>query len=59
MARTCTYLIAAMSVGFSCSVFAERFGGDAELSAQAIFTSTFFSLVTAPAVLAIAGRLGV
>ena len=41
-------LIAAMPVAISCSVMAERFGGDAGLAAQGIFYSTFFSLATVP-----------
>ena len=41
-------LIATMPVAISCSVMAERFGGDAGLSAQGIFYSTFFSLLSVP-----------
>ena len=35
-------------MAISCSVMAERFGGDAGLAAQGIFYSTFFSLLTVP-----------
>ncbi len=48
--RLVGYLIAAMPVAISCSVIAERFEGDAALSAQGIFYSTFFSLLTVPAI---------
>ena len=41
-------LIATMPVAIICSVMAERFGGDAGLSAQGIFYSTFFSLLSVP-----------
>jgi predicted permease len=56
--RMCTYLVAAMSVGFTCSVLVERYGGDVPLSAQAVFYSTFCSLFTAPAILMVVQRLG-
>ena len=46
--RMIGFLIATMPVAISCSVMAERFGGDAGLSAQGIFYSTFFSLLTVP-----------
>ena len=46
--RMVGFLIATMPVAISCSVMAERFGGDAGLSAQGIFYSTFFSLLTVP-----------
>lgn len=57
-ARMVTYLIAAMPVAISCSVMAERFKGDVQLSAQAIFYSTFFSLLTVPAIFYLVQRLG-
>jgi predicted permease len=41
-------IIVAMPVAISCMVFAERFEGDCELSANAIFVSTLISLATAP-----------
>ena len=44
------YLIAVMPVAISCSVMTERFGGDTTLAAEGIFYSTFFSLLTVPAV---------
>lgn len=44
-----TALIAAMPVGSSCSVFAERYGGDGVLSAKAILISTFLGILTVPA----------
>lgn len=43
-------LISAMPIAVSCTVFAERFGGDVTLSARATFYSTLASLVTVPAV---------
>jgi predicted permease len=46
--RHTLYLIAMMPVAISCSVMAERFGGDVELSAQGTFYSTLFSLGTVP-----------
>jgi malate permease and related proteins len=52
------YLIATMPVAISCSVFTERYGGDASLAAQGIFYSTFFSLVTVPAIFFFIQRLG-
>jgi len=56
--RMVTILIAAMPVAISCSVMAERFGGDVGLSAQAIFYSTLFSLATVPAAFYAIQRLG-
>lgn len=47
--RRVAYLIAAMPVAVSCSVFAERFGGDTLLSARAIAHSTAASILTVPA----------
>lgn len=47
--RQVVYLISAMPVAITCSVMAERYGGDTKLAAQAVFASTFFSLVTVPA----------
>ena len=47
--RLVVYLIAAMPVAIVCSVIAERYGGDTGLAAQAVFYSTFFSLITVPA----------
>lgn len=41
-------IIVAMPVAISCTMFAERFGGDGELSASAIFSTTLFSLGTVP-----------
>lgn len=41
-------VIVAMPVAISCTVFAERFGGDGDLSASAIFITTLVSLVTVP-----------
>lgn len=47
--RRIVVLVAAMPVAIVCSVMAERYGGDTQLAAQAIFLSTLFSLVTVPA----------
>lgn len=52
------YLMATMPVAISCSVFTERFGGDVSLAAQGIFYSTFFSLLTVPAIFFVIQRLG-
>jgi malate permease and related proteins len=48
--RLIIYLIGAMPVAISCSVMTERFGGDTTLAAEGIFYSTFFSLLTVPAI---------
>jgi len=48
--RMIIYLIATMPVAISCSVMAERFDGDVTLAAEGIFYSTFFSLLTVPAI---------
>jgi len=47
---TC-YIVAAMPVAVSCSIFTERFGGDTSLAARAIFYSTLLSIVTVPAII--------
>jgi predicted permease len=47
--RQTVYLVAAMPVAIVCSVIAERYGGDTGLAAQSVFYSTFFSLITVPA----------
>jgi predicted permease len=47
--RMVLVLVAAMPVAITCSVMAERYGGDTQLAAQAIFLSTMFSLFTVPA----------
>jgi predicted permease len=57
-ARMVGYLIATMPVAISCSVMAERYGGDVTLSAQGIFYSTFFSLLTVPAMFFLIQRFG-
>jgi predicted permease len=41
-------IIAAMPVAISCTMFAERFEGDGELSASAVFWTTLVSLATVP-----------
>ena len=46
--RMIVVMVAAMPVAIVCSVMAERYGGDTQLAAQAIFLSTLFSLVTVP-----------
>jgi predicted permease len=56
--RMIGYLIATMPVAISCSMFTERFGGDVSLSAQGIFYSTLFSLLTVPAFFFVIQRLG-
>jgi malate permease and related proteins len=47
--RRVVVLMAAMPVAIVCSVIAERYGGDPQLAAQAVFLSTLFSLATVPA----------
>jgi len=56
--RLIGYLIATMPVAISCSVMAERFAGDVTLAAEGIFYSTFFSLLTVPAIFLLIQRLG-
>ena len=57
-ARMVAYLIAAMPVAISCSIFTDRFGGDTSLAARAIFATTLFSIVTVPAIFYIIQRIG-
>ncbi len=47
-----------MPVEISARVIAERFNGDPALSAQAIFYSTFFSLLTVPLVFLLFQQFG-
>lgn len=56
--RMVCYLIATMPVAISCSVMAERFEGDTGLAAQGIFYSTFFSLLTVPAMFFLIQQFG-
>ena len=56
--RMIIYLIAVMPVAISCSVMAERFHGDVTLAAEGIFYSTFFSLLTVPAIFFLIQRFG-
>jgi predicted permease len=58
IARHTIFLIAAMPVAISCSMFAERFGGDIRLSAASIFASTLLSLASVPALYAAIRALG-
>jgi hypothetical protein len=58
VARHTIYLVAAMPVAISCSLFAERFGGDTRLSASSIFVSTLLSLVSVPLLYALIRTLG-
>ena len=48
ISRRVVVLMAAMPVAIVCSVIAERYGGDPQLAAQAVFLSTLFSLATVP-----------
>jgi hypothetical protein len=50
-------VIAAMPVAVSCSLFVERFGGDADLAASSIVVSTLLSVATIPFVLFAIERL--
>jgi hypothetical protein len=56
--RMIIYLIALMPVAISCSVMTERFRGDTTLAAEGIFYSTFFSLLTVPAIFFLIQRFG-
>ena len=56
--RMIFYLIATMPVAISCSVMAERFRGDVTLAAEGIFYSTFFSLLTVPAIFFLIQQFG-
>jgi predicted permease len=56
--RMIIYLIAVMPVAISCSVMAERFHGDITLAAEGIFYSTFFSLLTVPAIFFLIQQFG-
>ncbi len=56
--RLIIYLIAVMPVAISCSVMTERFSGDTTLAAEGIFYSTFFSLLTVPAIFFLIQRFG-
>jgi len=56
--RRIVYLIAMMPVAISCSVMTERFRGDTTLAAEGIFYSTFFSLLTVPAIFFLIQRFG-
>jgi len=58
IARHTIFLIAAMPVAISCSMFAERFGGEIRLSAASIFASTLLSLASVPALYAGIRALG-
>jgi predicted permease len=50
-------LVAAMPVAVSAGPFSARFGGDGALGAEAVLWTTPLSLLTVPALLALAGRL--
>lgn len=56
--RLILYLIAAMPAAISCSVMTERFDGDTTLAAEGVFYSTFFSLLTVPAIFFLIQRFG-
>jgi predicted permease len=56
--RMIIYLIAVMPVAISCSVMAERYHGDVALAAEGIFYSTFFSLLTVPAIFFLIQQFG-
>lgn len=48
VSRLTGYLIAAMPVAISCSIVTERFAGEPDLAAKAIFYSTLASIITVP-----------
>ncbi len=56
--RMVAYIIIAMPVAISCSIFTERFGGDTSLAARAIFYSTLLSIVTVPAIFYLVQKAG-
>lgn len=56
--RMVGYIIAAMPVAVSCSIFTERFGGDTSLAARAIFYSTLISIASVPAFIYLIQHLG-
>jgi predicted permease len=56
--RMVGYIIAAMPVAVSCSIFTERFGGDTSLASRAIFYSTLLSIATVPIVFAVIQHFG-
>ncbi len=56
--RMTTYIIAAMPVAVSCSIFTERFGGSTPLAARAIFYSTLLSIATVPAIFFVIQHMG-
>jgi predicted permease len=57
-ARHTIYLVTAMPMAISCSLFAERFGGDTRLSAASVFVSTLLSLASVPLFYALICMLG-
>ncbi|MEI7832112.1 MAG: AEC family transporter [bacterium] len=56
--RLVSYIIIAMPVAISCSIFTERFGGDTSLAARAVFYSTLLSIVTVPAIFFLVQKAG-
>jgi len=56
--RMVGYIIAAMPVAVSCSIFTERFGGDTSLAARTIFISTLLSIATVPMLYYLIQHLG-
>ena len=57
--RVVAYLIAAMPVAVSCSMFTERFGGDTSFAARSIFYSTLLSAITVPLIFFLIQKAGV
>ena len=53
------YLISFMPVAISCSIITERYKRNTELAAQAIFYSTFISIITVPVAYYLIVRFGV
>jgi predicted permease len=56
--RMVAFIIAAMPVAVSCSIFTERFGGSTPLAARTIFASTLLSIATVPAIFYLIQRMG-
>ena len=56
--RMTGYIIAAMPVAVSCSIFTENFGGDTPLAARAIFYSTAISIFSVPLIVFLIQRYG-
>ncbi len=57
MVKNLAYLVACMPVAISASVMAERFSGDAQLSARAIFLTSLVAIITIPLLVMLTANL--